>query len=93
MYKIHKVFVLSINTWVCMSVYVFDTHQHYNVFHVVVLLGVKEGCELLLVGFHVIVLVSHFESPLITIHHLPVAKAIIRVGVVCKSEVTTLFRV
>lgn len=69
------------------------THQHYNVFHVVVLLGVKEGCELLLIGFHVIVLVGHLESPLIASHHLPVAEAIIGVGVICNSEVTSLYSV
>lgn len=65
----------------------FATHQHYNVLHVVVLLWVKKGCELLLVCFHILVLVSHFESPLITSHHLPIAEAIIRVRVICKSEV------
>lgn len=64
----------------------FVTHQHYNVFHVVVLLGVKEGCELILVCFQVIVLVCHFKSPLITSHHLPVAEAIIGVGVICKAR-------
>lgn len=60
----------------------FVTHQHYNVFHVVVLLGVKECCELLLIGFHVMVLVGHFEPPLITGHHLPVAESIIGVWVI-----------
>lgn len=67
------------------------THQHYNVFHVVVLLGVKKGRELLLVGFHVIVLVGHFKSSLIASHHLPVAESIVGVGVICKSEVTALY--
>lgn len=73
--------------------YVFDSHQHHNVFHVVVLLGVKKGCELLLVCFHILVLVSHFESPLVANHHLPVAEAIIRVRVICKSEVPALYSV
>lgn len=77
----------SSNTCVCVCVSA--THQHYNVFHVVVLLGVKEGCELLLVGLHVIVFVGHFEPPLIASHHLPVAEAIIGVGIICKSEVTS----
>lgn len=71
----------------------FVTYQHYNVLHVVVLLGVKEGCELLLVCFQVMVLVSHFESPLIAIHHLPVAEAFIGVGIICKSELTTFYSI
>lgn len=58
------------------------THQHNNIFHVLILLRVKESSKLLFVGFHVIVLVGHLESPLIPSHHLFVAEAVIRILII-----------
>lgn len=62
------------------------THQHNNIFHVVIFLWVEKSCKLLLVCFHIAVKVCHFESPLITSHHLLVAVAIIRVRVICNEK-------
>ena len=58
-------------------------HLHHDVLHVVVLLGVQEGGELLLGGRHVAVAVGHLEAPLVPHHHLLVVEAVVRVGVVC----------
>ena len=62
------------------------THQNNNIFHVVILLWVKKSCKLLLIGFHIVVKVCHFESPLITSHHLLVAVAIFGVRVIYNEK-------
>lgn len=57
-------------------------HLHNDVLHVVVLLGVQEGRELLLGGCQVPILVGHLEAPLVPHHHLFVVEAIVRVRIV-----------
>ena len=59
------------------------SHLHHDVLHVVVLLGVQEGGELLLGGRHVAVAVRHLEAPLVAHHHLLVVEAVVGIGVVC----------